>query len=262
MDESGTVPLLAVAGGVATITLNRPRHHNRLESTDLQVLEQHIRTVEADPSVRVLVLSAQVRGPRPVFSAGFDLGGFDRHPHGPGGAVDAFARVADALAAARPITLAALGGSVMGGAVDLALACDFRIGVQGMQVRVPAAALGLHYYSSGLRRAVATLGLPLARRLWLAAETLQDEALLTSGFLDACVPAADLSGEVQRRVQALLALAPLALQGMKRTLRELAEGGGEPQAWRARELATHASADFAEGRAAALARRAPRFEGR
>lgn len=261
LDAPGTEPLLSLDGKVATVTLNRPRHRNRLEAADLQALVRHVRAVDADPAVRVLVVTARVQGPAPVFSAGFDLAGFERHPGGPGGAVDAFAQAVEALAAARPLTLAALAGSVYGGAVDLALACDFRLGVEGMEARVPAAAIGLHYYTAGLRRAVATLGLPAARRLFLAAEPLDAAALQACGFLDACVSPAALEEEVRRRCAALAALAPRAVQGMKRTLRELAEGAGESAAWRQRELATHASADFAEGIAAVRARRAPVFRG-
>ncbi|MEW6694200.1 MAG: enoyl-CoA hydratase/isomerase family protein [Pseudomonadota bacterium] len=255
MSDHGSPPLLEVADGVATITLNRPRHLNRLEPADLQVLCEHVAAVDADARVRLLVLRARVRAHRPVFSAGFDLSAFEHHPQGPGGAVDAFARAADALAGARPLTLAVLNGSVYGGAVDCALACDFRLGIEGMEARVPAAALGLHYYASGLQRAVATLGWPLARRLFLAAEALDTPALRAGGFLDACVPADALEDAVQRWCTQLLALAPLAVQSMKRTLADIALGRPQPDVWRAREQASHAGAEFAAGRQAALMRR-------
>jgi len=163
MHDDGTPPLLTVDGGVATITLNRPRHHNRLHDEDLRALIGHVQAVDRDPAVRVLVLAARVRSDAPVFSAGFHVGAFGDDA---GAAVRAFAAAADAVAAARPVTMAALNGSVYGGATDLALACDFRLGVEGMELRMPAAALGLHYYPSGLRRAVATIGLRAAQRLF------------------------------------------------------------------------------------------------
>jgi enoyl-CoA hydratase/carnithine racemase len=100
---------------------------------------------------------------------------------------------------ARPVTVAALEGNVYGGATDLALACDFRIGVEGMELRMPAAALGLHYYPSGMRRCVATLGLSAARRLFLTAEPLAATDLLALGYLDELVPAASLEAAVHRR---------------------------------------------------------------
>ena len=63
-------------GGVATITLNRPAQRNRLENGDLKALLAHFDTVNRDPAVRVMVLTANTAGqPRPVFCAGFDIGG-------------------------------------------------------------------------------------------------------------------------------------------------------------------------------------------
>ena len=64
---------------------------------------------------------------------------------------DAFERTVDRLEALRVPTIAALNGSVYGGATDLALACDFRIGVKGMRLLMPAARLGIVYYPSGIR---------------------------------------------------------------------------------------------------------------
>ena len=257
--DTPTPPLYHCDGPIATITLNRAQHRNRLHDEDLQTLVRHVEAANRDTAVRVLVLAARVLPHAPVFSAGFHLGSFGADA---GAAVDAFARAADALASARPLTVAALAGSVYGGATDLALACDVRIGVHGLQWRVPAATLGLHYYTSGLRRALATLGLNATRRLFLRAQTLTADELLALGALDALVPADELDAAVQRCVTELLALAPLAVQGMKQTLNEMVCGEHRPAQWRAREQGTHASCDFAEGRAAALERRLASFEGR
>jgi len=254
-----TPPVLHVAQGVATITLHRPQHRNRLEDGDLLTLLEHIAAVNADTTVRALVLTAQPNQPRPVFSAGYHLGAFrDDGETGP----MPFETVPDALATARPLTLCALPGSVYGGATDLALACDFRFGVEGMELRMPAGALGLHYYPSGLQRYVARLGLGVARKLFLLAETVPDRELLALGFLDKLLPASELPAAVQAWCTQVLAMGPLAVQGMKQTLNEIALGWDQPALWREREATTKASADFAVGRAAFAERRKPRFEGR
>ena len=252
-------PTLHIAQGVATLTLNRPQHRNRLEDGDLLLLLEHIAAVNADVSVRALVLTAQPNQPRPVFSAGYHLGAFrDDGETGP----MPFETVPDALATARPLTLCALPGSVYGGATDLALACDFRFGVEGMELRMPAGALGLHYYPSGMQRYVARLGLGVARKLFLLAETVPDRDLLQLGFLDKLLPASELPGAVQAWCAQVLAMGPLAVQGMKQTLNEIALGWDQPSLWREREAATKASADFAEGRQAFAERRTPQFVGR
>ena len=82
------------------------------------------------------------------------------------------------------------------------------------------------------------------------------------GFLDKLLPAAELGPAVEHWCAQVQALGPLAVQGMKQTLNEIALGWDQPALWREREAATKASADFAEGRAAFAERRTPRFEGR
>src|ERR1043166_6018825 len=68
--EGASAPLLDISGARATIRLNRPRHHNRLEADDLGVLLKLFDQVEADPTLRVMVLTGTGRS----FSSGYDLG--------------------------------------------------------------------------------------------------------------------------------------------------------------------------------------------
>lgn len=254
-----SVPVLQVVGAVATITLNRPAHRNRLQDEDLQTLLRQFEQVQEQTAVRVLVLRARTRPDAPVFSAGYHIGQFQG---GHAGGELAFEHVPDALARLRVVTLCALSGSVYGGATDLAMACDFRIGVQGMALRMPAAALGLHYYPSGLRRFVARVGLGATRRLFLRADDVAADDLLAMGYLDQLVPPAELDRALDEWVMRLTQMAPLALQGMKQTIQEMAWGEERMADWRAREALSKASADFAEGRAAFAERRPPRFNGR
>jgi enoyl-CoA hydratase/carnithine racemase len=151
---------------------------------------------------------------------------------------------------------------VYGGATDLALACDFRIGVQGMELRMPAARLGLHYYPSGLRRYVTRLGVGAAKRLFLLGEAVDDATLRAIGYLDDCVAASELDAAVRRVVDALAAGAPLAVRGMKASLDDIAGGRAELATLRAREAECAASEDLREGLAAFAERRSPRFQGR
>jgi enoyl-CoA hydratase/carnithine racemase len=252
-------PTLTVTEGVATIRLRRPSQRNSLSDDDLQTLERHVATVDADPAVHVLVLAADTAAQiRPVFCAGYQLGGFDSGRHGP----RHFERVVDALEAARPVTVCALNGSVYGGATDLVLACDLRVALAGSEWRMPANALGLHYYPNGLRRYVACLGLNLARRAFLTAQPLPVEALQAASlFVQVCERDA-FDAAVQALVAQVATLAPLSTAGTKRSLAEIGAGHFDVAALRDREALALASADFSEGRAAFAERRAPRFEGR
>ena len=256
-EESGP-PLLTVAEAVATITLNRPRHRNRLHDEDLRRLLDHFARIDADRSIRVMVLTGRVLPPKPVFCAGYHIGEFGR-------AHDAdvsFEAVAQALERLRPITICALPGSVYGGATDLALACDFRLGVQGMEMHMPAGALGLHYYPSGMRRYVSRMGLAAAKKAFLTALPLSAEDLLAVGYLDELWPPDELASETVALCARVCALAPLAVEDMKRSLNEIARGEYDEARLRQRERDSKSSADFAEGRAAFLERRPARFQGR
>src|SRR5260370_27736725 len=68
--EAASTPILAIEGSRATIRLNRPRHLNRLQPEDLNALLKLFDRIEADPAIRVVVLTGTGR----AFSAGYDLG--------------------------------------------------------------------------------------------------------------------------------------------------------------------------------------------
>jgi len=259
MTLPGGPPLLSLGSdGRATLTLNRPRHLNRLHREDLLALQGHFQRIAADPGVRVLVLTGSGR----AFCAGFHLGELDESDNSANDDPRLFEHTVDALEALPLPTIARLNGSVFGGATDLALACDFRIGVQGLELCMPAARLGLHYYASGLQRYVSRLGLTAAKRLFLLAETVAADELLRIGYLDTLVPAEQLDAEVDAVVATLAANAPLAVRGMKQSLNEIARGDVKVPRLRAREKVCADSEDLREGLAAFAARREPVFKGR
>ena len=255
---SASPPLLSLSGGVATITLNRPAHRNRLENPDLVTLLQHFAQVDADPSVRVLVVTANTQGhTRPVFCAGYDIGGFDSASAAP-----AFEDIPNTLARLRPVTICALNGSVYGGATDLVLACDLRVALEGIEWRMPATALGLHYYPSGLERYVNRLGVSATKRAFLTGRPLSAQALWATGCLEALVDRSWFDSTVSALVRDVAALAPLAAQTTKQSLNDIAEGRWDMAQLRTRETLTAQSQDFAEGRRAFAEKRIPRFVGR
>lgn len=257
--SDGDVPGLRIDGGVATIVLRRPSQRNSLQDADLSALLAMLEQLDADSSIRAVVLTADTRGQkRPVFCAGYHLGGFDVADHDP----RLFEKVPDAIERARPLTICALNGSVYGGATDMVLACDLRVALAGSEFRMPAAALGLHYYPSGLRRFVSRLGLVGAKRAFLTAQALPVESLAALGVFEVAATVDAFDVAVQSLVRTVCALAPLAAQATKQSLNEIAAGRFDEAALRGREAMTLQSADFAEGRGAFAERRAPRFTGR
>lgn len=252
----GGTPTLEIAAEVATITLRRPELANRLELIDLQTLEAQIAQVDADARVRVLRLVSTGRH----FCSGFNVGQVGATDADPGARFEA---LANAIEAARPVTIAAIQGGMYGGACDLALACDFRIGTPACEMFVPAARLGLHYYRSGLERFVDRLGLAAAKRVMLAAEKFDAQGMREIGMLDRIVDPADrLMAEVDALTADLAGMAPLALLPMKKHLNRIAHGRLDAVEI-ARDIAVaQASQDLREGSLAWQEKRRPRFTGR
>ena len=251
-------PTLARQGALATLTLRRPAQRNSLNDDDLNTLLAYIDQLNQDTSVQVVVVRANTEGQtQPVFSAGYHVGGFDNDPMAP----LFFEKIPQALEQLRAITVCVLNGSVYGGATDMVLACDFRIGLSGMHWRMPACALGLHYYPSGLRRYVSRFGLNASKRAFLLGESLSFERLHSWGVLDDLVQAHELEAAVQRITTPLLTMAPLALRSTKQSLNEIAAGLYAEPVLRERSRASVHTDDFAEGRAAFAQRRPPVFKG-
>jgi enoyl-CoA hydratase/carnithine racemase len=251
-------PLLDIAGSVATLTLRRPSLRNSLTDDDLNTLLAHFDAINRNTAVQVVVLRADTSGQKQaVFSAGYHVGGFDNDPMSP----LFFEKIPEALERLRTVTICALNGSVYGGATGLVLACDFTVAQSGFTWRMPAAALGLHYYPSGLRRYVSRFGLQASKRAFLLGQALPYESLDTLGIFEALVAADAFEGTVQNLVNILLNMAPLALAQTKKSLNEIAAGLYSEPALKERSRNSVHSQDFAEGRAAFAERRAPKFTG-
>ena len=257
--EGASAPLLDISGPRATIRLNRPKHHNRLEADDLGVLLKLFDQVEADPALRVLVLTGT--GGR-TFSSGYDLGSVAERAVSAKeeqSAGSAFEVVVNRLEDLGVPTICRLNGSVYGGSTDLALACDFRIGVDTAEMFMPAAKLGLHYYKSGIQRYVSRLGVDNAKMLFLTAQKISAPEMLRIGYLTAMVPPEALDEEVDRLANILAANAPQAMAGMKRAINEFARGKLDELAADQRHRDSMRGDEIKEGIKARAEKRAPKF---
>src|ERR1700726_181917 len=196
-EAAGTAraPLLEIDGARATIRLNRPKHLNRLQADDLDALLKLFDRIEADRAVRVMVLTGTGR----AFSAGYDLNSVAERATSAveqKSAGSAFEAVVNRLEDLGVPSICRINGGVYGGATDLALACDFRVGVDSCEMFMPAARLGLHYYKSGIRRYVSRLGVDNAKKLFLTAQKIEASEMLRIGYLTAVAPAEALDEEV------------------------------------------------------------------
>jgi enoyl-CoA hydratase/carnithine racemase len=256
--ETASTPVLSIEGARATIRLNRPKHLNRLQPEDLDVLLKLFDRLEADPAIRVLVLTGTGR----AFSAGYDLGSIaERAASAPEQqtAGSAFEVVVNRLEDLAMPTICRLNGGVYGGSTDLALACDFRIGVDTAEMFMPAARLGLHYYKSGIKRYVSRLGADNAKKLFLTAQKIDAQEMLRIGYLTGIAPFEALDEEVDKLARVLAGNAPVAMRGMKRAINEFSRGQMDEDAADRRARDSMRSAEIKEGIAAFAEKRPPKF---
>ena len=265
-DTDESLPILRIDGSRATIRLNRPAHLNRLHPEDVEELSRIFEQIEQDRSIRVVVLTGTGR----VFGAGYHLGELaERRKSTSTEAVDdgpyqdsAFERMCDALEDLRAPTICRLNGSVYGGATDVALCCDFRIGVDTCEMFMPASRLGLHYYRRGIIRYASRLGVGVAKKLFLTAQTIKAAEMLRIGYLDEVVPAAQLDETVDRLADILAAQAPVAVEGMKQSLNGYAQQAFDHDVVNARHAQSLRSEDILEGVTAWHEKRKPVFKGK
>jgi enoyl-CoA hydratase len=259
-----TVPLFSLHEGIATIRLNRPAVANRIEPADLVALSGFFDRVEKDPAIRVLVLT----GSGKIFSSGYHLGDLQdrasaqQAPSSPAPRNSAFEDTVNKLENLRVPTICRLNGGVYGGATDLALACDFRIGDIATQMFMPAARLGLHYYESGMVRYVTRLGVNAAKTLFLTARRIDAQEMFRIGYLTSLCETGQLDAAVDALVKDLLNMAPLSVAGMKQAINEIARNELDRKAFNDRAQACSQSEDIKEGLRAFHEKRPPRFTGR
>jgi enoyl-CoA hydratase len=248
-------PILTIEGVCATIRFNRPREHNRIDPVDLLVLRDHLAAVEQTPGIRALVFTGT--GAK-TFSSGYTLQALidlDAGDHS-----IKWDALIDTIEAFPIPTIAAMNGSVYGGATDLALACDFRVGVTGSRFVMPAMRIGLHYYSGAMRRYVERLGLSAAKRLFLLGDPVPCEEMNTYGFYDTLVAPNEFEARVTAMVGSLSAGAPAVVRSMKYHLNAIARGEMDAAAIDRAYVASQQSADLKEGIAAMQEKRAAIFK--
>jgi enoyl-CoA hydratase/carnithine racemase len=231
-EKDPTAPQLNFSEGRATIQLSRPAEHNRIAPSDIGQIMRHLDEIERQKDTRVLVWTGL--GDK-TFSSGYTLGAIRN------GLDSSFEDMLNRIEAFPLPTICALNGSVYGGGTDIAICCDWRIGVQGIRMFVPAARFGLHYYPGGLRRFVTRLGPVVAKRIFLTCMPLNDEEMLRCGFLQDLVERKSLDDAVEAYCSALQEGDAQAIASMKIHIDALASGNMDDAYGRKRYQETLAS---------------------
>jgi enoyl-CoA hydratase len=244
--------------GVALTRIDRPGARNAFTFGMYDALAEAAARVGADPSVRAWVIAGREGD---AFAAGTDIALFQGFGAADGARYEALIEraIAAVEAVGKPV-LAAISGPCTGGGAVLAAVCDIRIGAADAAIGIPVArTLGNCISVPNAARIADVVGPSRAMELLLSARLLGAEEALAAGFLTAVV-ARDATAEAVARASRIAGFAPLTLAACKAALRRaVREGRGAADA----DLVArcYGSADFAEGVAAFVARRAPRWSG-
>ena len=215
-------PLFTKEGTKATITLNRPEHHNRIDPDDIPKIHQHLDAIENDHSIKFLVITgAGIK----TFSSGYTIDAILTRMD------DSFQMLLNRIEQFNLTTICALNGSAYGGGVDLAICCDFRIGVHGSRMFIPAAKFGLHYYPDGIRRFVQRLGPVVAKKIFMLSKTIDANEMLRVGFLNELVSQDDLRPTIDNYQKSILECDPSVSSSMKKNIDIFASGDLSPEIW-------------------------------
>jgi enoyl-CoA hydratase len=248
---------------VATLTLTRPEARNALSIEMCDAIVEGLEEIDAIADARVVVLAGEGK----VFCSGADFAAVS----GPG-ALDflpAFERMLEAVAHFRLPVIARIHGAALGGGLQLATVCDFRVVAEDARLGIPSSRLGIVVNFENVQRLVLLVGIARAKEVLMTARAFRGAEAVAAGLATRACREEDLLTEVESLAGDIARLAPLSVQGAKKAIYAVQSHLGglrETAPFRADEIdqlvvEAYNSGDLAEGIAALTEKRDPNFRG-
>ncbi|MCY4729918.1 enoyl-CoA hydratase/isomerase family protein [Natronomonas gomsonensis] len=247
---------------ICTVEFENPGKRNALSPSMLDALQTALDDAEADNDVRVVVIRSSLEEGN--FCAGFDLSAFDDDA-GADESAAAFDGFARRLRSVNIPVVAMIDGITWGGGVELAATCDLQVASTDAGFGLPPAKLGIVYPARGIQRYLHLLGPADASELLYTGDPVDAERAREMGLVNDVVPSDEVEARTYELAESVAENAPLALAGMKRTIRAFLDKTALTPAereWAAdlRQTA-YESYDHVEAMAAFEEGRDPEFEG-
>lgn len=210
--------LLERLDGWARITLNRPKFSNAADLDLWRRIGDVVADLEADPAVGVIVITGA--GER-AFMAGADMTEFPAVLASPANIknyLDTVSRACDMLEKIGTPVIAQINGAAIGGGLELAVACDYRLAVDTAKFGIPSADVGLGLAYADIERLLALVGTNRTREMLLFSRVYSAGEALGMGLVNELVPREHLAARTQELVQTLLEKAPMSIRSAKQVM--------------------------------------------
>lgn len=250
-------------GRVAVLTLNRPDARNALSIELCDAISEAVDKIETRSDVRAIVFAGEGK----VFCAGADFSAIAG-----AGALEflpAFERMLESVARTKLPTIAAIHGAALGGGLQLATVCDFRVAASDAKLGIPSPRIGIVVNFENVQRLVLLAGVPIAKEVLMTGRTFTADSDVGQHLVTTTVDPRRVLDEAMSHAGEIVTLAPLSVQGAKRSIQQVVDhlaGARQSDAAGVGQIdelvrKAYESWDLAEGLRAMAEKRDPGFRG-
>ncbi len=254
--------LVAIENGIGQITINRPSKLNALNVATIKDLHDALENLDDDESVRVIILTGE--GEK-AFVAGADISEFAHFSVEEGAQLAAQGQelLFDYVENLKTPTIAAVNGFALGGGLELAMACHFRIASDNAKMGLPEVSLGVIPGYGGTQRLPQLIGKGRAMEMIMTAGMISAEEAFRYGLVNHVVPQAELVEFTKGIAQRIMKNSPMAIGKAIKSINANFKEGVNGFETEIRNFGKcFGTEDFKEGTTAFLEKRKAAFNGK